>query len=149
MRLPDNVGVEQHGETFKTEFFYRSERNGYNDEEKLHIRTDRSFNLVYTGIRVKKMLFDIPNLEALFVSSCFAVLFLLIFNIKNGTIKAIKTYKLKDYVKMGGLGFLGFSVFSSVLLYSRWKMVKLQLEILLWGCRAASLPPCVMGCFLY
>ena len=50
---------------------------------------------------VKKMLFDIPNLEALSVSSFFAFLFLLLVNIKRGSIKEMKKYSARDYGIMG------------------------------------------------
>ena len=47
---------------------------------------------------VKKMLYDIPNWEALSVSSVFAFLFLLIVNLKNGAVKELKKYSAKDDV---------------------------------------------------
>ncbi|MBQ3005535.1 MAG: DMT family transporter [Clostridia bacterium] len=66
---------------------------------------------------VKKMLSDIPNLEALSISSFFAVAFLLIINIKNGNIKNLNTYSLKDYSVMGGLGFVGLFLYSALYYY--------------------------------
>jgi len=66
---------------------------------------------------VKKLLFDIPNLEALSVSSWFAFLFLLIMNVKNGTIKEMKQYTLKDYAVMSGLGFVGLFLYSALYYY--------------------------------
>ncbi|MGN0432399.1 MAG: DMT family transporter [Lachnospiraceae bacterium] len=66
---------------------------------------------------VKKMLFDIPNLEALSISSFFAFLFLLIVNIKNGMIKKMKSYSAKDYGIMSGLGFIGLFLYSSLYYY--------------------------------
>ena len=66
---------------------------------------------------VKKMLFDIPNLEALSVSSFFAFLFLLLVNIKRGSIKEMKKYSARDYGIMGGVGFLGLFVYSALYYY--------------------------------
>ena len=55
---------------------------------------------------VKLLLYNIPNLQALFISSLFAFVFLLIVNICNAKIKKLKTYHFADYGKMVGLGFL-------------------------------------------
>ncbi|MBE5964345.1 MAG: DMT family transporter [Lachnospira sp.] len=66
---------------------------------------------------VKKMLFDIPNLEALAVSSLFAFLFLLLVNIKNGMIKELKSYSIKDYAVMVILGFIGLFLYSAAYYY--------------------------------
>lgn len=66
---------------------------------------------------VKKMLFDIPNLEALSVSSFFAALFLLIVNSRTGIMKECKNYSAKDYGMMGGLGFLGLFMYSALYYY--------------------------------
>lgn len=66
---------------------------------------------------VKMMLFDIPNLEALSISSIFAFLFLLLMNIKTGVIKEMKKYSLKDYGIMSGLGFIGLFVYSALYYY--------------------------------
>ena len=62
----------------------------------------------------KLLLSDIPNLEALAISSLFAFLFLVVINIKNGMIKELKKYSLKDYLKMAGLGFLGLFMYSAL-----------------------------------
>ena len=66
---------------------------------------------------VKMMLFDIPNLEALSISSIFAFLFLLLMNIKTGAIKEMRNYSLKDYGIMSGLGFIGLFVYSALYYY--------------------------------
>lgn len=66
---------------------------------------------------VKALLFDIPNLEALSVSSWFAFFFLLIVNLKNGSIKKMKQYTLKDYGVMTGLGFVGLFLYSALYYY--------------------------------
>ena len=82
---------------------------------------------VYAGITVliwstlatvvKIVLSDIPNFEALAISSAFAFAFLLIVNIISGSIKELKQYRLKDYLMMSGLGFLGLFMYSALYYY--------------------------------
>ena len=66
---------------------------------------------------VKIILSDIPNFEALTISSVFAFVFLLIMNIINGSFKELKHYRLKDYLMMSGLGFLGLFLYSALYYY--------------------------------
>ena len=66
---------------------------------------------------VKIILSDIPNFEALTISSVFAFVFLLIMNIVNGSFKELKHYRLKDYLMMSGLGFLGLFLYSALYYY--------------------------------
>ena len=66
---------------------------------------------------VKIILSDIPNFEALTISSVFAFVFLLIMNIINGSVKELKHYRLKDYLMMSGLGFLGLFLYSALYYY--------------------------------
>ena len=66
---------------------------------------------------IKTMAADIPNLEALSISSFFAFLFLLIVNIKNGMIREMRTYSARDYGIMGGLGFIGLFMYSALYYY--------------------------------
>lgn len=66
---------------------------------------------------VKIVLYDIPNFEALTISSFFAFAFLLIMNIVNGSIKELKSYHIKDYLMMSGLGFLGLFMYSALYYY--------------------------------
>lgn len=66
---------------------------------------------------VKLVLADIPNLQALAVSSLFAFLFLLAVNIRNGKIKSIGQYTIKDYGTMSALGFIGLFVYSALYYY--------------------------------
>ncbi len=70
-----------------------------------------------TAAMVKKMLIDIPNLEALSISSYFAFLFLLLINMKNGSIKEMKNYSIKEYGIMSGLGFIGLFLYSALYYY--------------------------------
>ncbi len=55
----------------------------------------------------KMLLNGIPNFEVLAVCAFVAAIFLFFFNIANGSIKKMKEYKLVDYLKMSGLGFIG------------------------------------------
>lgn len=66
---------------------------------------------------VKLLLSDIPNLQALAVSSIFSFIFLLGINLKNGSVKEWKMYSLKDYAIMAGLGFLGLFLYSALYYY--------------------------------
>ena len=63
---------------------------------------------------VKSLLTEIPNLEALSVSSFFAFAFLLIINIISGHIKVIRSYTCSQLVKMAGLGFIGLFLYSAL-----------------------------------
>lgn len=66
---------------------------------------------------VKTLLFDIPNLEALAISGCFAFLFLLFMNIKSGRIREMKKYSLRQYGMMCGLGFVGLFFYTALYYY--------------------------------
>lgn len=83
---------------------------------------------------VKKMLYNIPNLEALSISSIFAFLFLLIVNLKNGAVKEMKKYSVKDYGIMSGLGFIGLFLYSALYYYGLAKLTSQEACILnyLW-----------------
>ncbi len=83
---------------------------------------------------VKKLLYDIPNLEALSVSSFLAFFFLLLMNIFTGEIKEVKTYKVKDYGVIFGLGFLGLFVYSALYYYGLGQLTSQEACILnyLW-----------------
>lgn len=65
----------------------------------------------------KMLLTDIPTMQTLAVSSILAFAFLLIVNIKNGSIKKLKMYSAKDYLIMAGLGFLGLFMYSALYYY--------------------------------
>ena len=83
---------------------------------------------------VKKMLNDIPSMEALSVSSFFAFLFLLLCNLKTGTIREMKKYSAKDYAVMTGLGFVGLFLYSALYYYGLAKLTSQEACILnyLW-----------------
>lgn len=63
---------------------------------------------------VKLVLEDLPNFEALAVSSAFAFVFLLCLNCINGSLKQMKTFRPKDYLITAGLGFLGLFMYSAL-----------------------------------
>ena len=65
----------------------------------------------------KLILNDVPNLQTLAISSFFAFLFLVVINLRGKTVKKLRTYSLKDYGKMAGLGFLGLFVYSALYYY--------------------------------
>jgi len=87
-----------------------------------------------TASVTKMLLTDIPNLETLSVSSVIAFLFLLIVNIKSGTIKEMKGYSVKDYFVMAGLGFLGLFLYSALYYYGLSQLTSQEACILnyLW-----------------
>lgn len=70
-----------------------------------------------TAAMVKMMLFDIPNLQALSISSIFAFLFLLLVNARSGLLRTLKNYSVKEYGVMGGLGFIGLFLYSALYYY--------------------------------
>lgn len=66
---------------------------------------------------VKALLSDIPNLQALCISSVFAVAFLLAVNVVTGRVKTMRRYSAKDYGVMSGLGFVGLFLYSALYYY--------------------------------
>lgn len=83
---------------------------------------------------VKSMLSDIPNLEALSVSSFLAFLFLLVVNLKNGTVKEMKHFSVRDYGIIAGLGFIGLFLYSALYYYGLQQLTSQEACILnyLW-----------------
>ena len=83
---------------------------------------------------VKLLMNNIPNLETLAVSSVFAFVFLLIMNIKSGSIKEMGKYSAKDYVTMAGHGFLGLFLYSALYYYGLTQLTSQEACILnyLW-----------------
>ena len=66
---------------------------------------------------VKLLLSDIPNLQALAISSYISSGFLLIVNLFTDKIKVMKSLKLKDIGIISGLGFIGLFVYSALYYY--------------------------------
>ena len=65
-----------------------------------------------TASLVKLLLSGIPNMEAMAISCGLSTVFLFIVNLATGKIKLMKSYSLKDYAIMAGLGFLGLFVYT-------------------------------------
>lgn len=71
---------------------------------------------------VKKTLIDIPNLEALSVSSFSGVIFLFLMNWKSGRIKELRNYRGKAILTIMGLGFIGMFLYSALYYYGLSKL---------------------------
>ena len=65
----------------------------------------------------KTILSALPNMEVLSISSVFAFIFLLLLNIKNGIIKKMDGFTLKDYSVISGLGFVGLFMYYALYYY--------------------------------
>ena len=63
---------------------------------------------------IKMLLKDVPDLEALALSSVFGFLFLLLVNTASGNMKRIKSYRAKEIAGMAGLGFIGLFLYSAL-----------------------------------
>ena len=66
---------------------------------------------------VKILLGGVPNLQIISVCSYFSVLFLLLLNIKTGSIKEMKKLRAKDYLIICSLGFLGIFLYTVLYYY--------------------------------
>ena len=55
----------------------------------------------------KSLLGTMPNFQVLFICSAIAALFLLAVNIATGNLGKLKGLRVRDYLKMSGLGLLG------------------------------------------
>ena len=82
----------------------------------------------------KMVLNDVPNFEVLFVGAIVAFLFLLVYNIANGSIKTLKAYTPADFVKISGLGFVGMFMSNALYYYGISKMTSQEACIInyLW-----------------
>lgn len=70
-----------------------------------------------TAAVMKLMLKSIPDLEALFVTSLAAGLFLLILNLVTGKMRLLRRFHARDFLIMAALGFLGLFVYSALYYY--------------------------------
>ncbi len=82
----------------------------------------------------KMMLNGIPNMQMLSICSIIGFLFLLVYNTANGSIKTLRDYRAKDFLKMSGLGFLGMFMSNSLYYYGISQMTSQEACILnyLW-----------------
>ena len=71
---------------------------------------------------VKKILYDIPNLEALAISSYISFVFLLLVNIVNGKIKTLRQMSRRDIGVISCLGFIGLFIYSALYYYGLSEM---------------------------
>lgn len=71
---------------------------------------------------VKKILYDIPNLEALAISSYISFVFLLLVNIVTGNIKTLRQMSRRDIGVISGLGFIGLFIYSALYYYGLSEM---------------------------
>ena len=60
-----------------------------------------------TATVTKLLLGSLNSMQILAVSSLFAFIFLLIVNLIKGNLKDLKSYKVKDYLQILGMGILG------------------------------------------
>lgn len=83
---------------------------------------------------VKAILSNIPNMQALAVSSYFSFLFLLFVSLKKENRQKIRQYDLKDYGIMSTLGFIGLFLYSAFYYYGLTKLTAQEACILnyLW-----------------
>ena len=70
-----------------------------------------------TAPAVKVLVKSLPNMEVLALSSALAFVFLLLKNLCTGAFRRAKAYRLRDYGKMAGLGFLGLFLYSALYYY--------------------------------
>lgn len=87
-----------------------------------------------TAAIAKLLLGNIPNLETLSISSFLAFAFLFAVNLKNGSIRKMRRYSLKDYGIISGLGFIGLFVYSALYYYGLTQLTSQEACILnyLW-----------------
>ena len=83
---------------------------------------------------VKAILSNIPNMQALAVSSYFSFLFLLLVSLKKENRQKAKQYTVKDYTRMSGLGFVGLFLYSAFYYYGLTQLTAQEACILnyLW-----------------
>lgn len=83
---------------------------------------------------VKMLVADFPSLETLAISAAFAFVFLLVMNCKNGEIRKMGQYGVRDYLLMAGLGFLGMFLYSALYYYGLSQLTSQEACILnyLW-----------------
>lgn len=95
----------------------------------------------------KMLLTDIPNLEALAISSFFAFLFLFMINVKNKTAKELKRLSIKDYLITSSLGFLGLFVYSALYNYGLTQLTSQEACILnyLWPIMLVLFSSIILG----
>lgn len=99
--------------------------------KKEYIYAGISIFLWSTTATVTKLLLGTLNsMQILTISSLVAFIFLLILNIFKGTIKELKTYKIKDYLQISVIGILGTFLYKLFLYLGINKMLASQAFII-------------------
>ena len=82
----------------------------------------------------KLLLHSISTMQVMAVSSVFASVFLLLVNLKKGNLPQLKTYKMRDYLVLTGVGFLGMFLYRMLLFFGVARMMASQAMIVnyLW-----------------
>ena len=93
----------------------------------------------------KLLLHSISTMQVMAVSSVFAALFLLLVNVKKGNLQQLKDYKVRDYLVLAGVGFVGMFLYRMLLFFGVARMLASQAMIVnyLWPIMAV-LAGCVI-----
>lgn len=93
----------------------------------------------------KLLLHSISTIQVMAVSSVFAAAFLMLVNIWKGNIRQLKAYRLRDYLTIAGVGFLGMFLYRLLLFMGVARMLASQATIVnyLWPIMAV-----LAGCVL-
>ena len=93
----------------------------------------------------KLLLHSISTMQVMAVSSVFAALFLLLVNVKKGNLRQLKAYRLRDYLTLIGVGFVGMFLYRWLLFMGVARMLASQAMIVnyLWPIMAV-LAGCVI-----
>ena len=62
----------------------------------------------------KKLLGTMPNFQVLFICAALAFLFMLVINVATGNIKKLRDYRVRDYLYMALLGFIGLFLYKAL-----------------------------------
>ena len=93
----------------------------------------------------KLLLHSISTMQVMAVSSVFAAVFLLMVNASKGKLKHLKTYRLRDYLVIAGVGFLGMFLYRMLLFFGVTRLLASEAMIInyLWPIMAV-----LAGCVL-
>ena len=93
----------------------------------------------------KLLLHSISTMQVMAVSSVFAATFLLLVNACKGNLKQLRTYRLRDYLTIAGVGFLGMFLYRMLLFQGVARLLASQAMIVnyLWPIMAV-----LAGCVL-
>lgn len=93
----------------------------------------------------KLLLHSISTMQVMAVSSVFASVFLFLVNLKKGNLQQLKTYQVRDYLVLTGVGFLGMFLYRMLLFCGVARMMASQAMIVnyLWPIMAV-----LAGCVL-